>query len=183
MKIVLASSSPRRRELLSGIFDFFTVQKPECEEKTVKSPIKTVKNLARIKADAIECEYDLLISADTVVVNEGKILGKPKDRADAFNMLSSLQGVVHKVYTGVCIKYKKDGKVFYDVFSVCSKVKIKNMTNDEITAYVKSGSPDDKAGAYGIQDGVVEFYIGSYSNIVGLPVEELTKRLKRHRLI
>ena len=183
MKVVLASGSPRRRELLSSIFSDFTVQKPECKEETLKSPTKTVKNLARIKADAVDCDYDILISADTVVVHAGKILGKPRDRADALNMLTSLRGVVHKVYTGVCIKYKKDGKVFHDVFSVCSKVKLKNMTDAELTAYVQSGSPYDKAGAYGIQDGVVEFYTGSYTNIVGLPLEALTKRLKHYRLI
>lgn len=183
MKIILASSSPRRKELLAKIFTNFSIKKPDCEEIILENPKKTVKSLAKMKAMSIQCDYDLLISADTIVVYDNKILGKPLDRTDAINTLTTLRGVIHKVYTGVCIKYKKKEKTFCEVFSVCSKVKLKNMTDEEVLSYVQSGSPYDKAGAYGIQDGVVEFYKGSYSNIVGLPVEELTKRLKRHRLI
>lgn len=183
MKIILASASPRRRELLSTIYNEFSILKPDCEEKTLKSPPKTVKNLARLKAEAISSPYDVLISADTIVVYQKKILGKPTDRQDAFNTLKLLSGVTHKVYTGVCIKYKKGDHVYTDVFYAKSKVKLKNMSDTNITDYIDTGSPFDKAGAYGIQDGVVESYSGSYTNIVGLPTEKLLKRLKRHSLI
>ena len=183
MKTILASSSPRRFELLSTIIKDFEVVKPECEENNLDTPIKTVKHLASIKADAIVDNYDLLISADTIVVYHDTILGKPKDADDAIKMLSALRGVTHKVYTGVCIKYKEKGRIKKDVFAVCSRVKLKDMTTDEIRGYVNTGSPLDKAGSYGIQDGIVQSYRGSYTNIVGLPVEKLTKKLKRHRLI
>ena len=182
MKIILASASPRRRELLSSIYDEFSIEKPDCDEKTLNNPVKTVKYLAKLKADAIDPHYDVLISADTIVVYKGKILGKPSNRDDAFHMLKSLRGVTHKVYTGVCIKYKTD-TLRYDVFSVKSKVKLKKMSDDDIGKYIDTGSPFDKAGAYGIQDGVVDNYTGSYTNIVGLPTEKLLKRLKRHNLV
>ena len=183
MKIVLASSSPRRFELLKGIYSDFTVIKPQCDEKNYPTPSKTVKNLALTKALAVDTDFDVLISADTIVVHKGKIIGKPKSPKNAIEILTNLRGKNHKVYTGVCIRYKDGKKCKTDVFYAVSTVKMKNLTDNEIRDYVKTGSPCDKAGAYGIPDGVVECYKGSYSNIVGLPVEDLIKRLKRHRLL
>ncbi len=183
MKVVLASGSPRRKELLKNIYREFDVIKPDCDEPVLPSPVKTVKNLSRLKSDCIQSDCDVLISADTIVVLRGKILGKPCDRTEAYDMLLSLQGKTHKVLTGVTIKYKRGGKLHYDTFCVCSSVVMKNMTSHEINAYIDTGSPLDKAGAYGIQDGVVDSHKGSYTNIVGLPIEKLAKKLKHHRLI
>ena len=183
MKVVLASASPRRKELLSNVYRDFTVIKPSCEETVLPNPVKTVKNLSRTKADCIDADFDILISADTIVVQKGKILGKPKDKTDAYDMLSSLQGKTHKVLTGVTIKYSKNGKIHHDTFCVTSRVLMKKMSDNDIITYINTGSPLDKAGSYGIQDGVVDSYRGSYTNIVGLPIEKLTKKLKHHHLI
>ncbi len=183
MKVILASSSPRRKELLKEIFSDFEILSPDCEEKVSKSPIKTVLSVALSKADCIRKDYDILLSADTIVVYRNKIIGKPLNELDAKNILSRIEGKTHKVYTGVCIKYKLNGSVFTKTFYDCSKVKMKKMSFDDITRYVETGSPLDKAGAYGIQDGVVEKYFGSYTNIVGLPVEKIQKELTKLGLI
>lgn len=183
MKVILASTSPRRKELLKEIFSDFEILSPNCEEKVSKSPIKTVLSVALSKAECIDEDYDILISADTIVVYKNKIIGKPIDELDAKNILSRLQGKTHKVYTGVCIKYKSNGIIFTKTFYDCSKVKMKKMSCDDISRYVETGSPLDKAGAYGIQDGVVKKHFGSYTNIVGLPVEKIKKELTKLGLI
>lgn len=179
MKVVLASSSPRRRELLKEIFNDFIITSPDCDETLSSSPTKSVRTIAKRKADSVNCDYDLLISADTVVVYKNQILGKPENAQDAISILTKLSGKIHDVYTGVCLKYKVGSVVKEKVFHVRSRVKMKKMNCDQIENYVKTGSPLDKAGAYGIQDGVVDKYFGSYSNIVGLPMEKLKKELRK----
>ena len=177
MKIILASASPRRRELLKEIFHDYTVEIPICDEKASGSPDEYVSSIAIQKAKAIQTTADIIISADTIVVFDDKILGKPKNEQDAIKMLNCLSGKRHYVYTGVCIKHLINNEYSYEVFYDKSSVFMRKLSQKQIHDYVKTGSPLDKAGSYGIQDGVVEKYIGSYSNIVGLPVEKLKQKL------
>ncbi len=181
MKVLLASASPRRRELLKEIFYDFSVCSPDVDEKSNATPIAFVKEIAKRKANAVDLDADLIISADTIVVYKGEIIGKPHSKEEAIFTLKKIEGKKHNVYTGVCLKYRKDytSEFKIKVFSVKSSVYLKSMTEEEILAYVETGSPLDKAGSYGIQDGVVEKHKGSYSNIVGLPLEKLKKVLKR----
>ncbi len=178
MKIILASNSPRRRELLSEICESFEVLPQNVEEKSNYSrPDLIVKELAKIKLGnlPVERSEDLIISADTIVYKDGKIYGKPKDKAQAIAYLSELNGAKHFVYTGVAICCKGKITVFYDK----SAVYFKSLSEKEIADYADGGSPMDKAGAYGIQDReVVKSYCGSYTNIVGLPMEKLKERLQ-----
>lgn len=176
-KVILASTSPRRRELLKEIFPSFSIVSPTGEENETDTPQETVLKISQAKADSIQIDYDILISADTIVVLDNKILGKPNSKEVAFQMLRALSGKIHYVYTGVCIKYKIDEKILTKIFYDKSEVVLKNMSDEEIIRYIESGSPMDKAGAYGIQDGVVDSYKGSYSNIVGLPIEKIKDEL------
>ena len=136
-----------------------------------------VKALATQKAREIaarkEAEGKAVLGADTVVALDGKVLGKPKDEADARAMLQSLSGREHEVYTGVCISYPKtDGYRAELVAAACTRVLFETLTDEDIDRYIATGSPMDKAGAYGIQDGgLVRSIAGSFSNVVGLPVE------------
>lgn len=136
---------------------------------------------ALAKARCVKDENALIIAADTVVYMDGKYYLKPSDEADACRMLKELSGRTHFVYTGVAIKVGGECRTFYDK----SAVKIKKLSDDEIKSYVSTGSPLDKAGAYGVQDGlVVERFSGSFSNIMGLPVEKLkyeTEKFLRRR--
>lgn len=181
MKTVLASNSPRRKELFARICPEFSVCPADADESlpTRIAPADGVRILAERKARAV---YDRLIAdggkelvvlgSDTVVAYEGEILGKPKDEEDAFRMLRLLSGRTHEVYTGICFVTAK-GK---GTDCVRSEVTFRMLTDEEIRAYIATGSPMDKAGAYGVQDGaVVAGYAGSYTNIVGLPVEETEK--------
>ena len=178
MKIILASKSPRRKELLGELFESFEVLAQDVEEKhNYTRPDLIVKYLAKIKLGSlpIERKDDLIISADTIVYKDGKIYGKPKDRAQAIEYLNSLNGAKHFVYTGVAICHKGKIVTFYDK----SAVYFKKLSDKEIADYVDGGSPMDKAGAYGIQDReVVESFCGSYTNIVGLPMEKLKDKLQ-----
>ena len=178
MKIILASNSPRRKQFLGELFDSFEVMPQNVEEKSKYSrPHLIVQELAKIKLGHLPYVYgeDLIISADTIVYKSGKIYGKPKNKAQAVEFLSELSGVKHSVYTGVAVFYKGNITTFYDK----SAVYFKQLSDKEIADYVDSGSPMDKAGAYGIQDSeVVESFEGSYSNIVGLPMEKLKEELK-----
>lgn len=174
-KIVLASKSPRRRELLKKLLNDFEVTSVDIEETiegTKESEI--VENLARRKAEAIDLNA-LIITSDTLVFDDGYPLGKPKDKEDAFQILKRLNNKVHSVSSGVCLK-----SPFKTVaFSVSSKVYFRNMTDEEIRFYIDKFNPLDKAGAYGVQDGFcVEKTEGSYSNVMGLPLEKLSEQLK-----
>ncbi len=177
-KVVLASASPRRRELLKLIFDEFTVCVSDVEETVPDgiSPCDTPEYLARLKAEDIAKKYpeSLVLGADTVVLAGGKILGKPKTQADAFAMLKLLSGRTHKVITGCAAVY--EGKTYS--FGVRTDVEFFDLTDSEINNYIKTGEPFDKAGGYGIQSKGAVFVKkinGDYYNVVGLPVSALKK--------
>lgn len=174
-KIILASASPRRRELLKEIVDDFSVVSSDVKEVAKsKDPEKTVEELALLKASSLDSD-GLIIAADTLVFDGKKPLGKPKNDDDAFDMLTELSDKVHCVYTGVCLKYNDETIVFHDK----TDVEFRRLSPEEIRFYISKYNPSDKAGAYGIQDGYcVKRISGSYSNVMGLPVEKLREKLK-----
>ncbi len=179
-KIILASASPRRKELLSLITKEFTVAVSGCEEiiDTSLSPQQIVESLARQKAQWVyeQNPNNIVIGSDTIVVLEGEILGKPKDEKDAKAMLSKLSHKSHSVYTGVAIL----GEGVAEVFAVETKVEFKELTTQEINWYVKTGEPMDKAGSYGIQgygSRYVKSITGDYYAVMGLPVNQLYENL------
>ena len=184
MRIMLASASPRRKELLHQIGWDFEVCVSQVEETITKTlPAEVVEELSGQKAQAVfaqvcgDSDAVLVIGADTVVACDGEILGKPADREDAVRMLRMLQGRSHQVYTGVTVCCRlAAGQVVTKTFHEETEVKFYPMTEEEIRAYVDTKDPMDKAGAYGIQ-GVCARYIsgirGDYNNVVGLPVGRL----------
>lgn len=176
-RIVLASASPRRRELLESLgIDFAVIPADVDEDIGAKGPVALVKALSKKKAEAVATGNECVIGSDTVVYARGKVIGKPYTVENAIKTIGMLNGRWHTVYTGVTVLYKGEASTFAEK----SRVKFKRMSDEQISAYVNEKLPLDKAGAYGIQDGeVVEKYAGSYSNIVGLPLEKLTKTLKR----
>lgn len=184
-KIVLASGSPRRRELMTQIGLHFTVVPSQVEEIIrYTAPDQIVEDLSRQKAEDIDARMEadtLIIGADTVVAVDGEILGKPYTEENAVRMLQKLQGRSHQVYTGVTIVDKKTEGTETVTFTEKTDVYIYPMTEEEILAYVRTGDPLDKAGAYGIQ-GAFAAYIqgitGDYYNVVGLPVGHLYQELK-----
>jgi septum formation protein len=178
-KVILASASPRRRELLASLGLEFSVLVPAIEEtaKQGEPPRAFAERLAAEKAAAVPADPGTtIIAADTIVVQDGNILGKPCDEAHAAEMLSTLSGKTHEVITGVCIRTNAGSRVF----SVSTEVEFRTLTQEEIADYVSSGCPMDKAGAYAIQGGaahMVRAINGSYTNVVGLPLCELHKAL------
>ena len=179
MRVILASKSPRRKELLGELFENFEIIVSEVDEELDEdcSVISGVEILSVRKGAAVaEDNPDaLVISSDTLVELDGVALGKPQDKAEAFAMLRSLSGRSHNVHTGVAIHYK--GKLFSGVAT--SAVYFRHLSDEEIDEYVESGAPMDKAGAYGIQGEAgkfVERYDGDFDTIVGLSVR-LTKEL------
>ncbi|MGN0342834.1 MAG: Maf family protein [Roseburia sp.] len=190
MRIVLASASPRRRELLAQLDIEYEVIPAEGEERISKEePAEVVEELASQKAAEVferllkEKEEPLLvIGADTVVVDGKQILGKPKDEADAIATLQQLQNHKHQVYTGVALCLWIDGVSRRLVFHEKTDVTMYPMTLAEIKAYVSGGEPMDKAGSYGIQGQAARFVksiTGDYNNVVGLPVARLYQELRR----
>ncbi|HJB00296.1 MAG TPA: septum formation protein Maf [Candidatus Mediterraneibacter merdavium] len=200
-KVILGSASPRRRELLAQIGVEFEVRVSDKEEiYHSEIPEEIVKELALMKAENVMADMTVeqvlkkpatekteetedrqtflkstvIIGADTVVVLDDKILGKPKDEEDAFRMIQSLQGRGHEVYTGVAvIEFDSEGKRSTVNHAVGTKVYVNAMTEEEIHAYIATGEPVDKAGAYGIQGRFAPFIDrieGDYYNVVGLPV-------------
>lgn len=189
IRYVLASASPRRRELLgqTGIqFEISPAQGDEIITKT--APHEIVEELSLAKASEVAEAYDdkykndtiVIIGADTVVAYGGEIMGKPKDESDAANMLTRLQGGVHQVYTGVTLAILNGGKREIVTFHEKTNVEMYPMTQEQIRAYVATGEPADKAGAYAIQ-GKCAVYIkginGDYNNVVGLPIARLMQEL------
>ena len=183
-RIVLASASPRRLELLAlaGVdVDVFPSDIPE-EEMPGETPMDHVMRLARDKAlfTAGRTEGRFFIGADTVVVCDGEIMGKPVDGADARRMLKKLSGVSHEVITGYAIFDSERDDALCE--AVTTKVYFKPLRDEEIDAYIATGCPFDKAGAYAIQGGaahMVERIDGSYTNVVGLPLCEVVEALRR----
>ena len=183
-KFVLASKSPRRQELLKGIvpeFDIMLRDTAESYPETLQGA-QIVEHLAKLKASAFEgelAENQLLITADTIVWIDNQVLGKPKDRAVAIEMLHQLSGRKHTVYTGVCLKTTQKERVF----SAATDVYFRQLSDDEIAYYVDTYKPFDKAGSYGIQEWIgyvgIERIDGSYFNVMGLPVQRLYQELKK----
>lgn len=179
--LVLASASPRRKMILEQVnAKFDVVISNQNEVITKDTPCEAVKELAFLKAKSVYDKVDkskIVIGADTIVVYNNKILGKPKNIDDARKMIELLQGNIHQVYTGVCIISKDK----LDKFYVSTDVEIKSMSKEEIENYIITKEPYDKAGAYAIQ-GIFAKYIkridGDYYNVMGLPISEIYDRLK-----
>lgn len=177
MQFVLASASPRRKELLSYILTNFEVVPSLTEEEVNLSlfPEQMACALAERKCDEVfkANRQKTVIGCDTIVVYNGEVLGKPKNRADAVATLKKLSGKTHMVITGVCVQNRFKKAVNFEA----TEVKFNILSDGFIEKYVQGGSPMDKAGSYGIQDeGVVKEYFGSYTNVMGLPVT-LTKKM------
>lgn len=187
-KIVLASASPRRRELMEQAGYEFEIQVSHKEETyTSEQPDEIVKELSLLKAKDIaeqnHAKNIVVIGADTVVAYEGTILGKPQSKEDAFKMIKSFQGDRHQVYTGVTIlDYDEEGKETVINHAVKTEVYVNPMTDAEILAYVENDNVMDKAGAYGIQSKFaihIEKIAGDYYNVVGLPISYIYEELKK----
>ena len=187
MKVILASKSPRRVEILEKIVKEFEVVQSNFDENTIdfKGDIeKYVKDLSRNKAIEVSKrlnEPSIVIASDTVVFQDGKVLEKPKNEEDAFSMLSSLSGNTHKVYSGICLINTYDDTVVTDCD--CTEVRFSELNPRQIRNYINSGEPMDKAGAYGIQGlggAFVEGIKGCYYNVMGLPLNKLYKALENY---
>ncbi len=180
MQIILASQSPRRRELLSRFGLPFAVQATQADETMGpgKDPASEVARVSRLKArGAVRREEDLVIAADTIVVCDGRILGKPHSPEEAEEMLFLLSGRAHQVMTGVTLLRGDKEESFTEI----TQVYFRDLSQKEIADYVRSGEPMDKAGAYAIQGGAglfVEKIEGDYFNVMGLPVCRLWQRLR-----
>lgn len=181
MKIILASASPRRQELIKMITEDIIVNPCDCDE-TIKPGLvgrEIVEYLSKIKGEAVKEQFknDIIVSADTIVCLNNKVLGKPKSIEDAFSMLRTLSGNTHSVFTGVTvIKGEKE-----KIFSQETKVTFYDLSDEEIYEYINSGEVYDKAGSYGIQGKgglLVKGIEGDYFNVVGLPVARLKRELE-----
>ncbi len=190
-KIILASGSPRRSELLKQVGIDFEVSVSKYNEATSRTkPDEVVKELSYVKAKDVYNDghsSDVVIGADTVVYLDETILGKPEDKKQCKAMLKALSGRSHKVFTGVTILWKEPSGGMH-VLSFCEKTKVRiyPLTDAEIDEYIATGEPMDKAGAYGIQGFFarhIESIEGDYNNVVGLPVARLYRELKAHDFI
>jgi len=183
-EIILASSSPRRQSLLENLGICFSTISTNIDESFLpqESPRNAVRRLARLKAErAIPLlrEDCLLIAADTIVVLDGQVMGKPGSKEDALEMLTQLSGRCHEVITAICIRTAGGCEVEDET----TRVYFRHLSKEEIKAYVASGEPADKAGAYGIQGRgglLVQRIEGCYFNVVGLPMSRLYLMLKKH---
>ncbi len=183
MKYVLASKSPRRQELMKLISSDFVVAVEDIDEESsyTLSPIKAVEDIAKRKGEAVEKIYpkDLIISADTIVVLDNRIIGKPIDKTDAKRILKELSNKIHYVHTGFRIKYLSKEIVSH----VTSEVIFNDLSDELIDKYIASGSPLDKAGAYGVQDNdkfpIIKKVIGSIDNVIGFPVKEIKEAVEQ----
>ena len=182
-KLILASQSPRRRELLKGLDVEFSTCSVDADE-SFPADLKgadAVQYICKAKADAYRPQLNdntIAITADTVVILDDKIIGKPKSREEAFSMIRSLSGRVHEVITAVCIFSKEKCKEFY----ASTEVHFSDITDEEIEYYIAKYKPFDKAGSYGVQEWIgyigIEKIVGSYFNVMGLPVKRLYDELK-----
>ena len=185
MKFILASSSPRRRELLLRLQTPFDIILPEVDESIIPpegSPETYCTALAELKANDISQHYpnNLVIGSDTIVVLDNNIMGKPEDKAMAQNMLETLSGKTHHVYTGVCLKWAD--KNIHHLFAEMTMVTFRELPEADINHYIESCPPYDKAGSYGIQDWSAVFVKeikGCYDNVVGFPISRFYEELKK----
>ena len=181
MNVILASQSPRRRELMALVHTPFTVKAADVDETMDpgKDPFDEVARVSARKAQAVPCgPEDIVIAADTIVVCDGRVLGKPADKADAARMLTMLSGRVHQVMTGLTLR-RGDRLLCH---TEVTQVHFRHLEPSEIEDYVRTGEPMDKAGSYGIQSGGARFahkLEGDYFNVVGLPVCRLSLLLKQ----
>lgn len=192
-KFVLASQSPRRRQLLAALGISFSVMPARGKENvTGERPAEVVEELSRQKAEEVALrllgedpsgrENTVVIGADTIVAIDHKILGKPADQAQAGDMIREIQGRIHQVYTGVTVIRIREGELEeMNIFHECTDVDVYPMTEEEIENYIRTPEPYDKAGAYGIQ-GIFGRFIrgirGDYNNVVGLPAARLYHELR-----
>ncbi len=185
MKIVLASASPRRQELIKMITEDIVVNPCDCDE-TIKEGLvgrEIAEYLSKIKGEAVKEQFkeDIIVSADTIVCLGDNVLGKPKSRKDAFSMLRTLSGNIHSVFTGVTIIRGDEEKTF----SQETKVAFYDLSDEEINEYIDTNECFDKAGSYGIQGKgglLVKGIEGDYFNVVGLPVARLKRELREFLL-
>ena len=181
-RLILASSSPRRKALLTYITDAFEICKPDVDENINEpDPLKLVSKLAVLKAQAAAAVNSdaVIIGADTIVVQDGEIMGKPVDEADAARMLRKLAGRCHQVFTGFCVLDAESGREVSDIVETI--VTFNPMTDEEIEAYIQTREPMDKAGAYGIQgfgSKFVPYISGNYFCVMGFPVSQIYDALK-----
>lgn len=184
-KIILASASPRRKELLEQIgLSFEVIPSNASEQYNALEPDKIVTELSTRKAIDVASQFAdgyIVIGADTIVVNEGEILGKPKDEEDAFRILTNLQGKTHQVYSGVTLVVSQgDKKIIKRLFEK-TEVAVMPMTAEQIREYIATKESMDKAGAYGIQGYFAQYVkgiVGDYYNVVGLPLAHLMRELR-----
>ena len=185
MKFILASSSPRRRELLLRLQIPFDIILPDVDESIIPpegSPETYCTALAELKANDISQHYpnNLVIGSDTIVVLDNNIMGKPEDKTMAQNMLKTLSGKTHHVYTGVCLKWAD--KNIHHLFAEITMVTFRELSEADINHYIESCPPYDKAGSYGIQDWSAVFVKeikGCYDNVVGFPISRFYEELKK----
>jgi septum formation protein len=177
-KLILASSSPRRAEILARERVRFQIKIPAgySEDTVFSDPVTHVLEASRRKAQSVagQVEDGIILGADTIVVLNGEILGKPKDKEHALFLLKKLSGRMHQVYTGITVIDKSAGKVITDYDK--TKVKFNQLNESKIRDYIATGEPMDKAGAYGIQgmgNLLVDYIEGSLDNVIGLPLEKL----------
>ena len=183
MRYILASKSPRRKELMKLISSDFLIAVEDIDEESsyLLPPIEAVKDIAKRKGEAVDKLYpnDLVISADTIVVLDNQIIGKPTNAEDAKRILRSLSNKTHYVYTAYRVKYLNKLIINY----VGSEVIFNELSEELIDQYIASGSPLDKAGAYGVQDNdkfpIIKKVIGSRDNVVGFPVKEIKDDIKK----
>ena len=182
MSLILASGSPRRKELLAMICPEFSVITSEVDESaiTAPTPAETALALATAKCKAVAKEHpeDVVIGCDTVVDCGGKVFGKPKDKEDARRMLKALSGSDHYVHTGVCVWHEGESHTF----TATTRVRFFPLSDEQIEAYISTDEPYDKAGGYGIQGYAARFVSGiqgCYFNVVGLPVHRLYEMLQQ----
>jgi septum formation protein len=186
--LILASESPRRRELLSALGVPFRVVPSGVDEIPLpgEPPARFARRAAQDKGREVAGRHpsSWVLSADTIVVADGKILGKPRDRGDARRMLSLLAGREHKVYTSVCLLCEARG--YREAGTEVTRVRFRELTQQEVAAYARTGECDDKAGAYAAQGAgmlLIERVAGSFTNVVGLPMTRVVGMLQRARLI
>jgi septum formation protein len=181
-KLILASSSPRRADILRREGIEFDIKLPPNikEESATSDPVEHVLLLSKEKTQSVsqQVEEGIILGADTIVVLDGEIMGKPQNEEEAFLILRKLSGKTHRVYTGVTLLNKYNGRTITDYD--CTEVKFNQLEDERIVAYVETGEPMDKAGAYGIQgmgNFLVDYIQGSLDNVIGLPTDKLKEML------